>query len=132
LRDGKPGDATVTVGDRDKVFAELTGRPQQNAPDNSSDAGEKLGLVVRQITDQMASRIHTSGVIVQSVRTGSFADLQGLEPGLVITRINKHPTGTKDQFDAVVKSLKTGDDVVFEVMDPHHPENGITYVGGTL
>ena len=70
--------------------------------------------------------------VIQSVRTGSFADLQGLEPGLVITRINKHPTGTKDQFDAVVKSLKTGDDVVFEVMDPHHPENGINYIGGTL
>jgi serine protease Do len=132
LRDGKPSDATVTVGDRDKVFAELTGQQPQSAPDHTSDAGEKLGLVVRQVTDQMASRIHTSGVIVQSVRTGSFADLQGLEPGLVITRINKRPTGTKDQFDAVVKSLKTGDDVVFEVMDPHHPENGISYIGGTL
>ena len=87
---------------------------------------------MRQVTDQMASRLHTSGVIIQSVRAGSFADLQGLEPGLVITRINKRPTGTKDQFDAVVKSLKTGDDVVFEVMDPHHPENGISYIGGTL
>jgi len=62
----------------------------------------------------------------------SFADLQGLEPGLVITRINKKVTGTKDQFDAVVKGLKTGDDVVFEVIDPRHPENGINYIGGTL
>jgi serine protease Do len=80
----------------------------------------------------MAARLHTPGVIIQSVRTGSFADLQGLEPGLAIVRINKHATGTKDQFDAVVKSLKTGDDVVFEVMDPRHPENGINYIGGTL
>jgi serine protease Do len=31
-----------------------------------------------------------------------------------------------------VKGLKSGDDVVFEVMDPRHPENGINYVGGTL
>src|ERR1700739_3567477 len=132
MRDGKQGDATVTVGDRDKVFAEMTGQPAQNAPDNSSEAGEKLGLVVRQVTDQTAARLHTSGVVIQSVRTGSFADLQGLEPGLVITRINKHATGTKDQFDAVVKSLKTGDDVVFEVVDPRHPENGTNYIGGTL
>ncbi len=132
MRDGKQNDTTVTVGDRDKVFAEMTGQPQQSAPESASEAGEKLGLVVRQIPDQTAAKLHTSGVIVQSVRTGSFADLQGLEPGLVITRINKHPTGTKDQFDAVVKSLKTGDDVVFEVMDPHHPENGISYIGGTL
>jgi hypothetical protein len=52
-----------------------------------------------------------------------------LEPGLVITRINKQPTGTKDQFDAVVSKLKTGDDVVFEVIDPRHPDNGINYPG---
>ena len=71
-------------------------------------------------------------MVIQSVRTGSFADLQGLEPGLVIIRINRQPTGTKDQFDAVVSKLKTGDDVVFEVMDPHHPEHGINYIGGTL
>jgi serine protease Do len=70
--------------------------------------------------------------VIQSVRSGSFADLQGLEPGLIITRINKQPTGTKDQFDAVVGKLKTGDDVVFEVVDPRHPENGVNYLGGTL
>lgn len=132
LRDGKPQDTTVTVGDRDKVFADITGQKPLSSPENSSEAGEKLGIVVRQITDQTAAKIHTSGVIIQSVRTGSFADLQGLEPGLVIIRINKHATGTKDQFDAVVKSIKTGDDVVFEVMDPRHPENGINYIGGTL
>jgi serine protease Do len=131
-RDGKQQDATVTVGDRDKVFADMGGQRSQNIPENSGEAGEKLGLIVRQVSDQTASRLRTSGVIIQSVRPGSFADLQGLEPGLVITRINKHPTGTKDQFDAVVKSLKTGDDVVFEIMDPRHPENGINYIGGTL
>ena len=132
MRDGKPQDATVTVGDRDKVFADLGNQQPQNNPGNGGDVGEKLGLVVRQVSDQTAARLHTSGVVIQSVRTGSFADLQGLEPGLVIIRINKHPTGTKDQFDAIVKTLKTGDDVVFEVMDPRHPENGINYIGGTL
>jgi serine protease Do len=133
LRDGKQSDATVTIGDRDKVFAEI-GQQQSNAtPNERGDAGEqKLGLVVRQVTDQTAAKLHTSGVVIQSVRNGSFADLVGLEPGLVIIRINKHPAGTKDQYDAVVKSLKNGDDIVFEVMDPRHPENGINYVGGTL
>ena len=71
-------------------------------------------------------------MVIQSVRSGSFADLQGLEPGLVITRINRQAAGTKEQFDAVVSKLKTGDDVVFEVMDPRHPNDGINYVGGTL
>ena len=79
LRDGKQADTTVTIGDRDKVFADL-GNPQPEAnPDTGSGAGEaKLGLVVHEITAQMAAKLHTSGVIIDSVRTASFADLQGL------------------------------------------------------
>ena len=134
LRDGKQGDATVTIGDRDKVFAEIGAQQSNATPDNKGDAGEaKLGLVVRAVTESTASKLHIAGgVIIQSVRSGSFADLQGLETGLVIVRINKHATATKDQYDAAVGTLKTGDDVVFEVMDPRHPEVGINYVGGTL
>jgi serine protease Do len=92
----------------------------------------KLGIVVHEATAATTAKIHTPGVVIQSVRSGSFADLQGLEPGLVITRINKHPTGTKEQYDAVVGKIKTGDDVVFEIIDPRHPDNGINYLGGTL
>jgi len=88
---------------------------------------------VRPVSEATATKLHVSGgVIIQSVRAGSFADLQGLEPGLVIIRINKHATATKDQYDSVVTSLKSGDDVVFEIMDPRRPELGINYVGGTL
>ena len=133
LRDGKQADATVTIGDRDKVFADLGEAQVQKDQDEKGDAGEtKLGMMVRDITPATASKLHISGVVVQSVRSGSFADLQGLEPGLVIIRINKQPTGSKSQFDAVVGKLKSGDDVVFEVIDPRRPNNGINYLGGTL
>jgi serine protease Do len=133
IRDGKQEDTTVTIGDRDKVFADINNPQPASNPEGGGGVGEtKLGLVVHEITSQMAARIHVSGVLIDSVRTGSFADLQGLQPGLVITHVNKQPTGTKDQFDAVVSKLKTGDDVVFEVIDPRHPEQGINLVGGTL
>jgi serine protease Do len=133
IRDGKPQDTTVTIGDRDKVFADLNNPQPESNQEGGAGAGEaKLGIVVHEITSQMAARLHTSGVLIDSVRTGSFADLQGLEPGLVITHVNKQPTGTKEEFDAVVSKLKSGDDVVFEVIDPHHPEQGINYIGGTL
>jgi serine protease Do len=133
LRDGKQQDATVTVGDRDKVFADLNNPQPENNPENAGGAGEtKLGVVVHEIPQSMAAKIHSSGVLVDSVRTGSFADLNGLEPGLVITHVNREPTPTKDQFDAVVSKLKSGDDVVFEVVDPNHPDQGINVLGGTL
>jgi serine protease Do len=133
VRDGKPQDATVTIGDRDKVFADM-GNPQQNQQqEEGGNPGEsKLGVMVRDISPEMASKIKHPGVVIQSVRTGSFADLQGLEPGYVIIRINKLDTGNRDQFNAVVSKLKVGDDVVFEVVDPRHPELGLNYVGGTL
>ncbi len=133
IRDGKPQDTTVTIGDRDKVFAEMTGQQPPAAPDDQGDAGEStLGIVVREASPATQAKIHGSGVVIQSVRTGSFADLQGLAPGLVITHINKQSTATKAEYDGVVKKLKTGDDVVFEVIDPRHPEAGINYIGGTL
>jgi serine protease Do len=133
LRNGKPMTTTVTVGDRDKVFANLNNPQQQANPDTGSDVGEtKLGLVVRQESQATESKLKIPGVVIQSVRTGSFADLQGLQPGLVITHVNRQPTGTKEEFDAAVSKLKTGDDVVFEVIDPQHPEQGINYIGGTL
>jgi len=133
LRDGKQADATVTIGDRDKVFADLTGQQAEANPEEKGDAGEaKLGIVVRDVSPATAAKLHAQGVVIQSVRAGSFADLQGLEPGLVIVRINKQASGTREEFDAVVGKLKSGDDVVFEVMDPRRPNEGINYIGGTL
>jgi serine protease Do len=133
MRDGKPQDATVTIGDRDKVFADLGPQQSNAAPDNTVQPGEaKLGIVVHEVSPQTAQKLHNQGVVIQSVRSGSFADLQGLEPGLVIIRINKQATSTKDQFDAVVGKLKPGDDVVFEILDPRRPNDGINYIGGTL
>ena len=132
MRDGKPADTTVTVGDRDKVFADLGQQQSQAQPDTHAEPGDKLGIQVRDASPQTAQKLHMPGVVIQSVRSGSFADLQGLEPGLLITRINKQVTGTKDQFDAVVSKLKSGDDVVFEVLDPRRPNDGINYIGGTL
>jgi serine protease Do len=133
LREGKQADATVTIGDRDKVFADLGAQQAENNPDEKGDASEaKLGIVVHDASPSTTSKLHTQGVVIQSVRPGSFADLQGLEPGLVIIRINRLPTSTKDQFDAVAGKLKIGDDVVFEVIDPKHPDSGLNYLGGTL
>ena len=124
LRDGKQGDTTVTIGDLDKVFADQGPQVAENVPDEKGDAGEtKLGLIVHELSPATVAKIHTQGVIVQSVRSGTFADLKGLEPGLIITRINRQPTGTKDQYDAIVNKLKVGDDVVFEVLDPRHLDN---------
>jgi len=132
LRDGKQADTTVTIADRDKVTQEIASDNEEPQNDNHDSGQNKLGIAVREMTPAMSQKLGTGGVVIQSVRPGSFADQQGLEPGLVITRINKQPTATRDQFDKVVEGLKSGQDVVFEVMDPKHPTAGINFPGGTL
>ncbi|MDE3200738.1 MAG: trypsin-like peptidase domain-containing protein [Acidobacteriota bacterium] len=133
LRNGKQMDTTVTIGDRDKVFANLNNPQQSSGPQSGNDEGEsKLGIVVHEASPAITAKIHEQGMEITSVRSGSFADLQGLVPGLVITRINRQPVATKAEYDAIVSKLKSGDDVVFEVRDPRHPETGINYLGGTL
>ncbi len=133
LSDGKQADTTVTIGDRDKVFADAGEQQVETNPDEKGNPGEvKLGVAVREISPATAAKLNTPGVVIESVRSGSFADVQGLEPGLVIVRVNKQPTRTKEEFNAVAGRLKSGDDVVFEVMDPRHPDEGINLVGGTL
>jgi serine protease Do len=133
LRDGKQADTTVAIGDRDKIFADAGEQQVEANPNEKGDPGEvKFGMVVREISPATAAKLNTPGVVIESVHSGSFADLQGLEPGLVIVRVNKQPTRTKEEFNAVAGKLKSGDDVVFEIMDPRHPDEGINLVGGTL
>jgi len=133
VRDGKQADTTVTIGDRDAIFAGQTGKAEDAGSADKGDAGEaKLGIIVRDMAPQMASKVGNPGVVIQSVRSGSFGDLKGLQPGLVIVRINRQATGNHEEFNAVVSKLKQGDDVVFELIDPRHPDEGITLLGGTL
>jgi serine protease Do len=133
VREGKPEDTTVTIGDRDKIFAESDKVSDEKAPDEKAEPGEAtLGIIVHDLSPSAADKIKTKGVSIQSIRSGSFADLQGLAPGLVIVRINRQPTPNKAAYDAIVSKLKSGDDVVFEIIDPRNPAGGTNYIGGTL
>jgi len=132
LRDGKQADTTVIIGDRDKVFSEQAAAQDETPQDKGDTAENKLGISAREITPATAAKLGTGGMVVQTVRPGSFADQQGLIPGLVITHINKMPTSTKAEFDKAVGALKSGQDVVFEIMNPKRPGDGINFLGGTL
>ena len=94
----------------------------------------KLGLSVRDIPEDMASKLGISGgVLIDNVRPGSFADeLQQLRPGQIILQVNRKPVNSVSQFQSVVDALKPGDDIVFMITDPRDNSHGNTYVGGTM
>jgi len=135
LRDGKQQTTTVGIADR----AELIGArnnasdDDQGASDKPDVAQNKLGITVKALSPEVASRTNVKGAQIVSVKPGSFADEQGLTPGLVITAVNKKPVTNEQDFRNIVSGLKSGDDVVFTVVDPRAgKDSGGTYVGGTL
>ncbi|MGC2163532.1 MAG: trypsin-like peptidase domain-containing protein [Silvibacterium sp.] len=134
LRNGKSATTTVTIGDRTKMLDALnTNQSNGNNPNeggNTENAQAKLGISVSDLPQGAPAGLH--GVLIQSVKPGSFADQIGLGEGAVIVAINRHPVHNVNDFRAVVAGLKSGDDVAFEVVDPQQPTAGSMYLGGTL
>jgi serine protease Do len=133
LRGEKQNTATVAIGDRAKTYADIAGNPgdDDNAATPEIDAGQnKLGITVSAVPAAMASKLglKSGGVIVTSVRSGSFADEINLLKGAVIMEINRKPVTDEASYRSIVSGLKSGDDAVFVVRDIR----GNSYVGGTL
>ena len=135
LRDGKQESASVTISDRSKLYA----NPGADADSDSdqpteADAGQsKLGITVTGVPAAMATKLSLKGgVVVTSVRPGSFADEISLGKGFIIVAINKKPVTDEASYKAIVGGLKSGDDVVFVVRFPTGPNKGNSFLGGTL
>jgi serine protease Do len=134
LRNGKQETANVAIGDRAKTYSDLAGDNEDNAAPQEDDAGQnKLGITVSAVPPQIAAKTGTKGgVMVISVRPGSFADEINLVKGAIITEINKKPVANEADYKAIVSTLKSNDDVVFVVHYPQQKNSGNSYVGGTL
>ena len=134
MRDGKKLMATVTIGDRSKLTALAANEDDDSAGPQESDAGQgKLGITVAALPSALSTKLGISGgVIVTSVRSGSFAEDIGMGKGLVIVAINRKPVTDEASYRSIVTGLKSGEDVVFVVKNPQIKEAGNSYVGGTL
>jgi serine protease Do len=137
LRSGQSLHATVTIDDREKVLAAMNNAANSDneqgpgqAPGNVSPA--KLGITVTDLPQGAPAGLH--GVLIQSVKPGSFADEIGVGDfqGGVIVSINKHPINNIQDFQTAVTALHGGDDVVLEIVNPQNPTQGNEYLGGTL
>jgi serine protease Do len=133
LRDGVKHSASVTIGDRAKVYADIAGNDTDTEPPPPVDAGQtKLGITVTAIPATTASKLGIQGgVAVASVTPGSFADEIGLGKGALIVEINRQPVTDEASYRAIVARIKMGDDVVFVVRAPGG-KGGNSFVGGTL
>jgi serine protease Do len=132
LRDGKSHTATVGIGDRAKLFADAGTDSDDSSAPQESDIGEgKLGITVTAVPGPLASKLSIKGgVVINSVRPGSFADEINLSKGNIIIEINKKPITDEASYKAIVSGLKSGEDVAFAVRSSQ--ASGISLFGGTL
>ncbi|HUK46948.1 MAG TPA: Do family serine endopeptidase [Terriglobales bacterium] len=134
-RNGKKDDADVIVADRAKLFATRLGEDEEGG-EEAAPKQSKLGITVRDLTPDMADRLNVpsgQGVVVQDVKSGSFADDVGLTRGDVILEINKQKVNSQDDFDRIQTTLKSGQDVVFLVRQRGAGRNdGTIFLAGTL
>ena len=135
FRNGKKQDSNVTVADRAKLFAARLGEDETGG-EEAAPKESKLGLTIRSITPEMADKLEITagkGVIVQDVKNGSFADDVGLTRGDVILEINKQAVNGEGEYNRLVSSLKSGQDVVFLVRQRGAGnQDGTIFLAGTL
>lgn len=113
----KPGtEVTMVVirnGRRKTLKAELGDRSQESQSSKTlSKTLEQLGLVVQNLTDDLAGRLgykDQKGVIVASVEPGSPAARKGITSGMLIMEVDQKPiNNTKEFSEAIEKAAKTG------------------------
>ena len=134
LRSGNTQTATVVIGDRSKVFAnnQVAQNDDNHSPDQPSGSETKLGLAVDDIPSAATGKSGIHGVIVKSVKPGSFADEIGVSQGAVIISVNKQKVTNLAEFRSAISGLKSGQDVVFELIDIRSPKSGSVFRAGTL
>ena len=134
VRNGQEKQATVVVADRAKLFAERADQ-SDDTPEESEPAPTKLGITVKPVTPETAERMGTpegKGVQVSDVKADSFGYDLGLQPGMVIMKVNKQPVNSEEDFHKITSQLKSGQDVVFLVRAGRGAGGGNAFISGTI
>jgi serine protease Do len=121
IRDGKRIEIPVTVGDRAEIYRDnplISGRrPSDSSREDSPET--KFGLYVRNAEPaELEGSGEKAGVLVTRVDPASFADDIGIQPGDVITSVNREPVASVDDLRRIQATLKPGDVVAFRVLRP--------------
>ena len=120
LRDKKPMNVEIEVGDRTKIISRLRGGPEdeREGEQSAEEAGGVLGISARNLTreqgEELSEQLHLSGpqgVLVTDVKAGGFASDVGVQRGDVILSINHQAVRSASDVAAWQTKLKSGDDV---------------------
>lgn len=107
LRNGKTIAKTVTIAKMQDETA---------TPEQAAEVQQKLGVVVTDLTKELAAQLRTSeteGVVVTKVQPGTAAESAGISRGDIIKQVNGTAVANSAEYAKAITSLKKGDFVRF-------------------
>ncbi|MCE5186783.1 MAG: DegQ family serine endoprotease [Planctomycetaceae bacterium] len=114
LRNGQEKTVTVAVGKRPSNLAAARGRQTEEEPGLSRN----LGLAVQNLSPEMAQQLDYQGpsaVMITQVQPGSLAAQAGLEPGMLITEVDRTPVKNTREFIRALDKAKGADSILLLV-----------------
>jgi serine protease Do len=107
LRNGKAETISLTVG--------TMSEEGQKAPAPEEEK-TSWGMTVQQLTPQLAQQLglepESTGVLITGIQSGSPAEDAGLQPGDVITQINKQEIKDLSDYQQALKQVKKGENLL--------------------
>jgi serine protease Do len=135
LRDGKPVEVSVRIGDRSQVVADKDGPGNEPAEGPEGETMHaRLGVNVQNLTDSDREQmgLKAGSVVIASVEPGSFAEDIGLQKGDVLVEINRHHVTTSADVRNLMQSAKPGEAMAFKVMRNTGGNWATVFAAGTL
>jgi serine protease Do len=104
-REGQTLERTVTLGERPTETARAAPRPTPTP----EEPRQTLGVEVQNLSQGLAQRFGYQmgqGVIVTAVAPESPADAAGIQPGDLITSVNRQPVTSVDEFARAIRQAR--------------------------
>jgi serine protease Do len=116
LRQKKEIDTEVLIAELPKKIAESSSRTPDETPDEEEESGALTGLVVREITPDIARQLgideQEKGVIAIKVDSDSRVYEAGIRPGDMILQINQKNIASLENYKQAVSKIKAKDRVL--------------------
>jgi serine protease Do len=116
LRQKKEVGVEVVIAELPKKLAEASSRNTEESEDNQEESSALSGLVVRELTPDLAARLgideSENGVVVVKVDPNSKLFEAGIRPGDIVLQINQKNIGTIEDYKKAASKIRSKDRVL--------------------
>jgi len=110
LRNKKEVLVDVVIAELPKKLAEASSQENESQENNEEESGALAGLVVRELTPDLARRFGfeatEKGVVVVKIETGSKLFEAGIRPGDIILQINQTTITSLEDYKKITPKIK--------------------------